>query len=176
MAKKIKPVSDECLMDNSSNKDELSEQSNEVQFNVQNIVSSNLTRDQVEKLEKYSQLETVNKQLIKENSELRDRIAEYLVELDKLRANKCVDKTSSDIELAQLKIDYKTLQDASDGYLMRISELTFENAKLNAQLNEISNKSYGIQCSENQINKKSNTAIERPVYNPYKQNGYSSWN
>lgn len=76
--------------------------------------------------------------LLKEKEELQEKIAEYLMELETLRNEKKSKKASvvkdskAEEELSKLRIEYKDLQTASDGYLMKISDLSFENAKLTA--------------------------------------------
>ena len=78
-------------------------------------------------------------------------------------------------ELANLKKEIAELKESIAQYLRRISDLTFENANLTVQLKELSSASAGVQNSIPAV-PRHETRLEHPVYNPYKQNGYSSWN
>ena len=97
----------------------------------------------------------------------------------------------SDLSTANMKLksENAALQEENDKYLMKISELTFENAKLNAQIQELSNtKSAGSYDSptlnertvENQFGPSSKKPVQqstRGVNYPHQQNmGYTSWN
>lgn len=98
----------------------------------------------------------------------------------------------SDLSSANLKLQSENaaLQEENDKYLMKISELTFENAKLNAQIQELS-KSAGngnyvppalnertIPNSFDNSNKKNASQHSRGVNYPHLPNnmGYTSWN
>ena len=101
------------------------------------------------------------------------------------------DAAMSDLSTANIKLksENAALQEENDKYLMKISELTFENAKLNAQIQELSkSKSVGNYDSpalnekvvENQFgpsNKKPVRQSPRYVNYPHQSNiGYTSWN
>lgn len=86
----------------------------------------------------------------------------------------------------KLKNENKDLRDEVNTYLVKISELTFENANLRCQLDELSKK---ISRSGNMPNSpafapqaKSTSSAQgklaqphRDAYNPYHNNGYESW-
>ena len=91
----------------------------------------------------------------------------------------------------KLKSENAALQEENDKYLMKISELTFENAKLNAQLQELSknanavNNNSTLKFNERTIpnmidssKKQSTRHSAKKVYYPYKADniGYTSWN
>ena len=97
----------------------------------------------------------------------------------------------SDLSTANMKLksENAALQEENDKYLMKISELTFENAKLNAQIQDLSNtKSTGNYDSqalnektvENQFGPSSKKPVQqstRGVNYPHQLNmGYTSWN
>ena len=97
----------------------------------------------------------------------------------------------SDLSTANMKLksENAALQEENDKYLMKISELTFENAKLNAQIQELSNsKSVDNYVSpalnertvENQFGPSSKKQVQqslRGVNYPHQSNmGYTSWN
>ena len=97
----------------------------------------------------------------------------------------------SDLSTANMKLksENAALQEENDKYLMKISELTFENAKLNAQIQELSNsKNAGNYVSpalnertvENQFGPSSKKQVQqspRGVNYPHQSNmGYTSWN
>lgn len=88
--------------------------------------------------------------------------------------------------IIKLQDENKSLRDENDQYLMKISELTFDNANLTCQLDELS-KSVRSQDSAvvNQPAFKpvpgpriDNSKLGQPFrnpYNPYENNGYGSW-
>ena len=97
----------------------------------------------------------------------------------------------SDLSTANMKLksENAALQEENDKYLMKISELTFENAKLNAQIQELSNSksadnyvspALNERTVENQFgpsNKKPVKQSPRYVNYPHQSNiGYTSWN
>ena len=91
------------------------------------------------------------KRLSQENSELKDKLAEYINI-----------KTKLEHENAALQSEY-------DSCIMKISELSFEVAQLKASLNEI--------AAESNSNKNSSAQQSTNVpYQAYNNNGYSSWN
>ncbi len=91
----------------------------------------------------------------------------------------------------KLKSENAALQEENDKYLMKISELTFENAKLNAQLQELSknanavNNNNTLKFNERTIpnmidssKKQSTRHSAKKVNYPYKTDniGYTAWN
>ena len=97
----------------------------------------------------------------------------------------------SDLSTANMKLksENAALQEENDKYLMKISELTFENAKLNAQIQELSNSkssdnyvspALNEKVVENQFGPSSKKPVRqspRYVNYPHQSNmGYTSWN
>lgn len=143
-------------------------------------------RDEIkQKLDAFEKMEKAVSDLSAENSALKDKMAEYVEEITALREQvknpKIVEKevikeivkevpadgVSEEIE--KLKKELKSMQDENDKYLMRISELTFENAKMTASMNNTAKKLPPSAPVPNQQ--------YRNVYrNSGKLNGYSSWN
>ena len=68
----------------------------------------------------------------KESAGLKDKLAEYVAELDALR--KKVVELEKRPSVAELEKEVKSLREENDKYLMRISELSFDNARLTASL------------------------------------------
>ena len=146
-----------------------------------------LTPEAKEKLDKYDALEKSVVSLSKEKQMLEDKVAEYVEKLksnedavkkiEKLNAEianlkKKLDEANSKGDSISLKNECKLLRDEADGYLVKISELTFENANLTCQLNELKKNS-----TSNSPHKQTST-LARPrkdPYNPYRNNGYGSW-
>lgn len=123
------------------------------------------------KLDTYDLVESQNAMLLKEKAELEAKIAEYIEENAALKSP----STSNADELTTLKEKVTHLEQASAQYLRRISDLTFENATLTAQLKELSTHK---QQSVNTISPTpvKDTWLETAPYDPYQQNGYSDWN
>ena len=74
------------------------------------------------------------KRLNEENAQLTDKLAAYI---EAQQDNKADDSCISS-ELDKLRYENNALRDENDKYLMKISELTFENAKLTSQLQQLS--------------------------------------
>ena len=109
-------------------------------------------RDEIkQKLDAFEKMEKAVSDLSAENSALKDKMAEYVEEISALReqakAQNVVEKevikeivkeipaADAQEEIEKLKKELKSMQDENDKYLMRISELTFENAKMTAKMN-----------------------------------------
>jgi regulator of replication initiation timing len=91
------------------------------------------------------------RKLFKENSDLTDKIAQYIDEVKKLKA------------------ECKKLKDELDDSNMKVSQLSFENATLKAKLEE-GNVQDASQVSKSmQVPYKSNSRRKN-------SNGYSDWN
>lgn len=96
--------------------------------------------------------------LTKENAELKDKIAEYISSIGKLER------------------ENKSLQNDYDESLMKISELSFECARLKVSVEELSkNNSSSKQYSKSKC-QNAYVANSMPVSYQYKNNGYGSWN
>lgn len=160
-----------------------------------------MTVEAKEKLEKYDALEKSVCSLSKEKERLEAKVAEYAEKLAELKTaadqihdlveensklKKQLEHASSQSSSSEaMKREIKSLRDEADGYLVKISELTFENAKMSSQLDELSKKFADAGVSPNQKQFSPNAAPPvqgglRPphvdAYNPYKNNGYGAWN
>ena len=198
MAKKIKPKS---LLDDSASTGQ-NEISNDSSFEDKSLVGNGkITIEGKEKLEKYDALEKAVEELTSEKSVLQEKIEEYALKLDSLKdsstkissleaevkklKNELKEAKDGDSEIFKLQKECKALRDEADGYLMKISELTFENANLTCQLEElgkkaanagnIQNKSKFSPNSGNRTNPGGLSQPFRDAYNPYRNNGYKSW-
>lgn len=161
-------------------------------------LSSKLTLEMAEKLEKINALEKHCLKLEEENAKLSDSVNSYLEEIESLKSkNKSSTSNDGEIDLIGLKKELdearreigemrktlRELREENDRYLIKISELTFENAKLTCQLQEIE-KSMVMTAvpSHNQMPRKAavrpnvGTVTNQPQFaNPYLQNGYQDW-
>ena len=135
-----------------------------------------LDEESKEKLDQCDQFIAANKALLKEKSDLESKVAEYIEEIAALKSEKTeTSNVDNSAEVAQLKQQIEQLKQSTAQYLRRISDLTFENANLTAQLKELSSKSAQVQNTIPAMPTRE-TRLEKPPYNPYIQNGYSSWN
>lgn len=198
MGKKIKPsnllepMHDDVLnvvQENVSSANEYEEV-----FEDQSIVGNGLmTADAKAKLEKYDALEKSVADLAREKEILEAKVAEYVEKLAKLEdADKTIKKlekenaklkksSGSSKDAEKLIRENKALRDEADGYLVKISELTFENANLTCQLNEITKNNGNVKNQKHLApgGRGANGRLRRPnedAYNPYKNNGYGTWN
>lgn len=156
-----------------------------------------LTAEMKEKLERIEAIEKHCVELEETNAKLTDSINAYIEELTALKAKKSNEiKVDGELSLDDLKENLKAVQielgrtrkslselrDENDSYLMKISELTFENAKLTCQIQEIEkNMSMVASPSHSSIKKpiiqsSTGTMKNQPQFaNPYLQNGYQDW-
>ena len=160
-----------------------------------------MTAEAKEKLEKYDALEKSVCSLSKEKEHLEAKVAEYAEKLAELKTaadqihdlveensklKKQLEHASSQSSSSEaMQREIKSLRDEADGYLVKISELTFENAKMSSQLDELSKKfaDAGVSPNQKQFSPNSAPPVQgglRPphvdAYNPYKNNGYGAWN
>ena len=81
------------------------------------------------------------KRLNEENAQLTDKLAVYIeAQQDSKADDSCISA-----ELDKLRYENNALRDENDTYLMKISELTFENAKLMSQLQQLSKDTPEVQ-------------------------------
>ena len=181
---------DELLGEKS--KDDIVDKANSSKF------LSRLTPEMVEKLEKIDALEKHCLELEEQNSKLSESINSYLEEIEILKSKKAaevqIDGEMSLVdlkkeldqarkEIAEMRKSLKELREENDSYLIKISELTFENAKLTCQLQEIE-KSMVMSASPTHntsarvaaVKPNTGTMKNQPKFaNPYLQNGYQDW-
>lgn len=190
MAKKIKQtnidettdIADQVLEDRAPDKDPATE--------------APMSQTQKDLQKQIDQLKKQNVKLLEEKSKMTDIIANYIAEADQHKEDiaKLVEKAdalqaklddasakdaqnaaeeleskiaSLESEISSLKAANAELSKQNDGCLEKISELTFDNAKLTSML------------QEKQESTAAALARRQPVvdpYNPYRNNGYSNWN
>lgn len=159
---------------------------------VDKILPSTTSSEMKEKIET---LEKHCVELEEANAKMTDSINAYLEEIDALKKSKSGDSSAGEsvedlkkaldaanAEIADLKKSAKDLRKENDDYLMKISELTFENAKMTSQLQEVK-KSLSMAGAPTHGDPKSaavkpSTATmpnQRQFANPYLQNGYQDW-
>jgi len=125
------------------------------------------------KLEAFEKMEKAVSDLSKENEALKEKMAEYVEEIAKLRAAPAKEVVK-EVPVADTKLaaEMKALREENDSYLMKISELTFENARLIASASEA--------AKTKPSSKQPQSAAAQPYANVYRNmaaaNGYSSWN
>ena len=196
MGKKVKPSS---LLDSSSIRQEVSQE--QKAFEDSSLVGNGpMTPEAKEKLEKYDALEKSVGALSKEKEVLEAKLAEYADRLAELQTaadqifklnedNEKLKKELADAkdeskEVYALKKEIEAQKDEINNYLVRISELTFENANLACQLDELSKKMVSSGSVPNQTQFSPNVAppmqgkLRQPrtdAFNPYMNNGYGVW-
>ena len=196
MGKKVKPSS---LLDSSSIRQEVSQE--QKAFEDSSLVGNGpMTPEAKEKLEKYDALEKLVGALSKEKEVLEAKLAKYADRLAELQTaadqisklnedNEKLKKELADAkdeskEVYALKKEIEAQKDEINNYLVRISELTFENANLACQLDELSKKMVSSGSVPNQTQFSPNVAppmqgkLRQPrtdAFNPYMNNGYGVW-
>ena len=196
MGKKVKPSS---LLDSASTRQEVS-QEQKVFEDASLVGNGPMTAEAKEKLEKYDSLEKSVGALSKEKEVLEAKLAEYADRLAELQTaadqiselNEENEKLKKDLadskdeskEVYALKKEIEAQKDEINNYLVRISELTFENANLTCQLDELSKKMASSGNISNQKQFSPNVAppvqgkLRQPrtdAFNPYMNNGYGVW-
>ena len=156
-----------------------------------------LTQEMKSKLDAFDVIEKRCIKLEEEKSKLEEKIDGYLTEIEDLKAKKSIhledgmeinfDEVKTLIDnykkdISHFKTKTEELRDENDSYLLKISDLTFDNAKLTSQLQEIE-KNMMMSSSESH----SGSPLKRPpashctmknqpqFANPYLQNGYQDW-
>ena len=196
MGKKVNPSS---LLDSASTRQEVSQE--QKAFEDASLVGNGpMTSEAKEKLEKYDALEKSVGALSKEKEVLEAKLAEYADRLAELQTaadqiselNEENEKLKKDLadskdeskEVYALKKEIEAQKDEINNYLVRISELTFENANLTCQLDELSKKMASSGNISNQKQFSPNVAppmqgkLRQPrtdAFNPYMNNGYGVW-
>ena len=196
MGKKVNPSS---LLDSASTRQEVS-QEQKVFEDASLVGNGPMTAEAKEKLEKYDALEKSVGALSKEKEVLEAKLAEYADRLAELQTaadqiselneeNEKLKKELADAkdeskEVYALKKEIEAQKDEINNYLVRISELTFENANLTCQLDELSKKMASSGNISNQKQFSPNVAppvqgkLRQPrtdAFNPYMNNGYGVW-
>ena len=155
-----------------------------------------------EKLAKYDAMEKSLASMSAEKDALEAKIAEYIEKIDSFKnaddeirtlhdrckelEEKCKNNEKCIADAADLKKQVENLQNENDQYLIKISELTFENANLASQLSELERraKSNGNVANQNSFKpvngpqpqmSRNLASPMKDAYNPYANNGYGSW-
>lgn len=150
--------------------------------NTDNIVS-NKTADIInEKLERADIIDTENSKLINENEELKNKLTDYIIEIQELKeqlsqlqtvaCNQNTTTGQNSDEIKNLNDKINELTELNDNYLNRISELSFENSKLNYLIKHTTDLNNIKPTDSTNITQKTS---QKNVYR-YIMNGYSDWN
>ena len=170
MARKIRPVV-------SSKKQEQSQipsiESISAKSSTENVITF-LNDEMKKKIEDYDNMKNQYSSILSQNEMLQNKLAEYISELDQTKQLQNENNELSNLnyqlssELLKIKEDYSKVIEQKDQYLMKISDLTFENEKLNSYINKIS--------SHNMSYVETNKVIQNVIPNRYSNNGYGEWN
>lgn len=109
---------------------------------------------------------------------LKDELEEY--------KSKCDNYEKSQSHVHELEAKVAQLENENDQYLIKISELTFENAQLTSQLSmhDHVEKKNGVVYNQQQfmpaqgVQQQCGGNMAKPhvdAYNPYLNNGYGTW-
>ena len=166
------------------------------------VGNGRMSSEDASKIAKYDAMEKSLAALSQEKEILETKIVSYVNKIDELKdastkiisleeenkdlKEKCNKYEKNEIKIEKLKREIKSLKEENDNYLMKISELTFENANLTCQLSELekSIKSNGNVANQNKfmpsgrIQHQMQSGLAHPnkdAYNPYVNNGYGSW-
>lgn len=148
-------------------------------FNSQHI--SNISDDDKQKLETFDKIVAENKRVYDENLILIEKAAEYSEQREELLNT--VNNLKNELNDVKLKNDELTHE--NDNYLIKISELTFEIANLQSQIEQLNEKHSQNLTSSTNITKSSKikttkNKLSYPNINTHvkynNQNGYDSWN
>lgn len=175
-------------LDNEDLDELLAEESKAEEKTVAKLIPS---ASNAEMKEKIDSLEKHCIELEEANAKLTDSINTYLEEIDALKKSSKPSEADVDLkksldsatqEVSKLKKELKELRQENDDYLIKISELTFENAKMTSRLQEIEKQAamtvVPTHGSPTKSKLKPSTATMRnqPQFaNPYLQNGYQDW-
>lgn len=210
MAKKIKPnklFEDEVLAPASEQDDDSSQTASMTEAEKLGadpnpvIGNGRVSSADLEKLEKFDALEQSLAEAVHEKETLESKITEYVEKLEALKdaadeieklkkENESLKSRCSSLESnnsnAALERDISDLREENNKYLVRISELTFENANLTCQLAELEKavKQDGSVSNQPKFQPGSMpggympNGLAKPMkdaYNPYVNNGYGTW-
>ena len=167
------------------------------------VGNGRLSAIDAEKLARYDAIEKSLAEISKEKDMLEAKVAEYVDKLDALKNSddeikklqdevlkhkaRCDELEKSCSSIDALKKEIAILKEDNDQYLIKISELTFENANLTCQLSELEKKTKhlgGRVANSNAfapslgMQPQSIGGLAQPnrdAYNPYINNGYGTW-
>ena len=138
------------------------------------MVKRDFSESELEKLDRLESVEKANYELVNENTDLKDRIAGYLSEIEDIK--------KSAAKLYENKI--ADLKEENTKLLVKISELTFDLAKAESELDTLKqtiNTSQNPQKTPPPVQQKPVQSQSRQISYPqqqsmYHNNGYGSWN
>jgi len=204
MSKKIKPnkLFDDKPVDTAQ---DTQEDKQDILANVDEnslVGNGRMSAEDAQKLEQFNAMEKSLAAAAEEKTMLEAKVAEYADKLESLQnsADKMSKLEKSNEDLRQkvslledkckkadkLEAEVKNLREENDKYLIKISELTFENANITSQLSDIERRAkvngsinnqngfQPIQGPQQQMSKRL-ASPRRDAYNPYANNGYGSW-
>lgn len=135
------------------------------------MAKRDFSESELEKLDRLESVEKANYELVTENNDLKDRIAGYLVEIEDIKksAAKQYEK-----QIAELKEENTKL-------LVKISELTFDLAKAESELDTVKQTIKAPQKAPPPVQQKPVQSQSRRISYPqqrnmYHNNGYGDWN
>ena len=210
MGKKVKPKSllegSTTYIDNTSLNNNINDDNSSVE--TLPILNKMLSNADQEKLEKYPAMEQQIIDLTNQNNELQSKIEELLLnasnnttkylaqpeEIEQLKSRiselehqLTVEKNEYASNTIKFEDEIRELRDENDKYLVKISELSFDNAKMTCELNEltksIKDKTETV-INQPKFTPTNNTPIKdkstlgtpfRNPYNSYANNGYGTW-
>lgn len=150
------------------------------------LLRKQLSAEEQKKIDAFDALQNENTRLTEENSDIKDKLAEYIDEIDDLKKQLKAKPTTASIDseqVAALKKEVAELKDANAKYLTKISELTFENAKMTSEIQTLKELDTPIDdCAKLDANPmheemaKQKAQAYRNVYRTRSMNGYSDWN
>ena len=158
------------------------------------VGNKRMSSEDAKKLEQFEAMEKSLASLAEEKAMLEAKVAEYAEKLEALKSSadeisklevekqelesKCKALEEHAAGAQKLEKEAKSLKDENDQLLIKISELTFENANLASQLAEFEKKAkaHGHIPNQGQFQPMSGLAQpRRDAYNPYANNGYGTW-
>lgn len=158
--------------------------------------------EDINKLQQYDAMQKSLTEISEEKSQLEAKVVEYIEQIESLKnssneikkmqdeidslKDKCKALEESNANANAIAQENATLKEENEQYLMKISDLTFENANLACQLSELEKK---VKQTGNMPNQNSFAPVKgvqqqmyrslakpnRDVYNPYANNGYGTW-
>lgn len=210
MGKKVKPKSllegSTTYVDNTplnNNSDD-----NNSSVDILPVLNKMLSNTDQEKLEKYPAMEQQIIDLTNQNNELQAKIEEFLIntsnninessvqpeEIERLKSHISelkdqlnIERTQFESKIITFEDEIKTLRNENDNYLVKISELSFDNARMTCELNELTksikdktetviNQPKFTPTNNNPVKDPSTLGTPfRNPYNPYANNGYGTW-
>ena len=136
-------------------------------------VPNNIPQSVKDKLETIEALQTANSQLFQEKSDLTDKIAQYIEDVE--NKQKLIEE--KDREIANIRAQYNILQEEYDKVLLTVSQLSYENAKLKESQHIVeTSPQKEINQAPAQYTRKVSYTQQGTKRKLIPTNGYESWN